>query len=94
MSVLFETEKYASENSEVTTSNPLGDFIQAAIKKAQSSKGLMREDIVEDISQLLACHPTDLAFMFGQNNMNPQDRSIDLPDYRLALSDVYLEAAE
>lgn len=93
MSVQFCSDTLFLERSDVVSAHPVADFILAAIKTAQNSNAETRADILDDVSRLLACNPKDLAFMFEQDTPPVYDRSIDLPDYRLALSGIYQNAA-
>lgn len=72
------------------------EFIEAALRAAKHSKSIARTSILNDVCVMLNCKAEDLGFLF-QDNLNkkvPQIYKLDLPDYRLRTSDLYLEAAE
>jgi len=78
-------------------SHPSSDFVQADLHTAKHSKAKMRDVILADICDVLSCRPEDLKFLFNQKSVPTRNRSIlglELPDYRMSLSDIYKEAAE
>jgi len=72
------------------------DFIEMALKAAKYSKFSTRNNILQDVSQILGCNFDDLSFLFYTQTDEAKSTvyKLDLPDYRLRESDVYLEAAE
>ncbi len=78
-------------------SRPSTDFIEAAILTARNSKKVHRDAIIADVCDILSCSPEDLKFLFSQHSVPSRNRQIiglELPDYRMTLSDIYKEAAE
>lgn len=78
-------------------SHPSNDFIEAAVHSAKYSKAETRETIITDICDVLSCRPEDLNFLFNQQTVPNRNRpvlALELPDYRMSLSDIYKEAAE
>lgn len=78
-------------------SHPSSEFIEAAVNTAKNSKAETRNSILIDICDVLSCRPEDLSFLFNQDPVPNRNRSIlglELPDYRMSLSDIYKEAAE
>jgi len=50
-----------------------------------------------DVCNILSCRPEDLKFLFSQQSVPTRNRPVlglELPDYRMSLSDIYKEAAE
>lgn len=73
------------------------EFIEAALHAAKHSKGSARERILEDVCNILSCRSEDLNFLFNHKTVPHQNRPVldlELPDYRMSLSDIYKEAAE
>lgn len=72
------------------------DFIRAALRAAKHCKSSARRDILKDVSLMLNCRPEDLSFLFEAvaAKNTAQVYKLDLPDYRLQSSEIYLEAAE
>lgn len=73
------------------------DFIEAALLTAKNSKAGTREAILADVCNILSCRPEDLKFLFSQQSVPTRNRPVlglELPDYRMSLSDIYKEAAE
>lgn len=78
-------------------SRPSSDFIEAALRTARNSRAKTREAIITDICEVLSCRPEDLNFLFDQKSVPNRNRPVlglELPDYRMSLSDIYKEAAE
>jgi len=78
-------------------SNPSGDFVEAALRTARNSKAETRDAILADVCEVLDCRLEDLKFLFNQKAVPNRNRPIfglELPDYRMTLSDIYKEAAE
>jgi len=78
-------------------SHPSGDFVEAALRTARNSKAETRDAILADVCEVLDCRLEDLKFLFSQKSVPNRNRPIfglELPDYRMSLSDVYKEAAE
>lgn len=78
-------------------SRPSDAFIEAALHTAKNSKAETRDTIIADICDVLDCHPRDLEFLFDQHSVPNRRRPVfglELPDYRMSLSDIYKEAAE
>lgn len=77
--------------------HPSAKFVEAALHTAKNSKKDTRSAIVSDISDVLNCSQDDLNFMF-EHQMVPNEHrpvfELELPDYRMSLSDIYKEAAE
>lgn len=76
---------------------PSADFIEAALRTAKHSKAQTRSTILADVCDVLSCCVEDLSFMFEHQSVPTQNRPIfglELPDYRMNLSDIYKEAAE
>lgn len=72
------------------------NFIEAALHAAKHSKSSTRADILKDVSEMLNCRSEDLSFLFQKETHanETQIYKLDLPDYRLQSSEIYLEAAE
>lgn len=78
-------------------SRPESDYIVAALQTAKNSTAETREAIIADICDILSCLPEDLSFLFQQQPVPNRSRPVlrlELPDYRMSLSDIYKEAAE
>ncbi|MEP3889665.1 MAG: hypothetical protein ABJN69_04310 [Hellea sp.] len=76
---------------------PSADFIDAALRTAKHSKSKTRSAILADVCDVLSCHAEDLSFMFEHQAVPTQNRPVfelELPDYRMSLSDIYKVAAE
>jgi len=76
---------------------PSNEFIEAALHTAKNSKAETRDAILADICDVLSCRPEDLNFLFNQQTVPNRNRPVlglELPDYRMSLSDIYKEAAE
>ena len=76
---------------------PSADFIDAALRTAKHSKSTTRSAILSDICDVLSCRAEDLSFMFERHAVPTQNRPVfglELPDYRMSLSDIYKVAAE
>ncbi|MDB2439747.1 hypothetical protein N9W89_13625 [Hellea sp.] len=80
-----------------TPLHPSAQFIEGAVRAAKYSIYETRKKIIADISELLNCHEKDLNFMF-EHHLVPVERrpifELELPDYRMTLSEIYKEAAE
>lgn len=87
----------SSKEIDAPRPHPSAKFVEAALHTAKNSKKDTRNAIIADISDVLNCRQDDLNFMF-EHNMVPHDRrpvfELELPDYRMKLSDIYKEAAE
>ena len=73
------------------------EFIEAALHTAKHSKEPTRARILEDVCNVLNCRSEDLNFLFNHKTVPHQNRPIldlELPDYRMSLSDIYKEVAE
>jgi hypothetical protein len=76
---------------------PSADFIDAALRTAKHSKAKTRNTILADICDVLDCSTEDLSFMFERQSVPTQNRPVfelELPDYRMTLSEIYKIAAE
>lgn len=82
---------------EAAPQHPSSTFVEAALHTAIHSKIDTRSAIIADISDVLNCQQDDLNFLF-EHQMVPNDRrpvfELELPDYRMSLSEIYKEAAE
>jgi len=90
-------ENTPQDEIEPMPSHPSSDFVAAALRTAKHSKADTRDAIIEDICDVLSCRPEDLKFLFNHQAVPNRNRSIlglELPDYRMSLSDIYKEAAE
>ena len=77
--------------------HPSNDFIDAALRAAAHSKAKTRSAILTDVCDILGCRVQDLEFLFDHKAVPTQSRPViglELPDYRMSLSDIYKEAAE
>jgi len=80
-----------------TPVRPSGQFIEAAIRAAKFSKHDARSAIIADVCEVLNCREDDLKFLFEHHLVPTQERPViglELPDYRMTLSEIYKEAAE
>ena len=71
-------------------------FISAGIKAAQNSQTEVRDMVLEDVSQALACAPKDLEFLFSPTD-DDDNEVYDFPDSerrRKVISYNNLDAAE
>jgi len=76
---------------------PSADFIEAALRTAKHSKAKTRSAILADVCDVLSCRAEDLSFLFEHQTVPTENRPVfglELPDYRMSLSDIYKEAAE
>lgn len=76
---------------------PSCEFIEAALRTANNSKAATRSAIIDDICEVLGCGPEELSFLFENKSVPNRSRDImglDLPDYRMTLSEIFKEAAE
>lgn len=76
---------------------PSNDFIEAALRTARHSKSTTRSAILADVCDVLSCSPEDLNFLFEHKSVPNRNRPVfglELPDYRMSLSEIYKEAAE
>jgi len=72
-------------------------FIEAALKTAKYSKASTRHAILADVCEVLSCSLEDLDFLFEHQAVPTRNRHIfnlELPDYRMRLSEIYTQAAE
>ena len=77
--------------------NPSADFIEAALHSAKHSKATTRGAILADVCDVLDCCVEDLSFLFEHKAVPTRNRPVfglELPDYRMSLSEIYKEAAE
>lgn len=73
------------------------EFIEAALHAAKHSKEPARARILADVCNILSCRSEDLSFLFNHKTVPHQNRPVfelELPDFRMSLSDIYKEAAE
>ena len=78
-------------------SRPNSEFIEAALNAAKNSEAETRDALLADVCDILSCRPEDLKFLFSQQAVPNRSRPVlglELPDYRMSLSDIYKEAAE
>lgn len=71
-------------------------FISAGIKAAQNSQTEVRDLVLEDVSQALACTPKDLEFLF-KSTEEDENTIYDFPDSerrRKVIAHNNLDAAE
>ncbi len=97
MSIRLVIENTPEDEIASMPSHPSSDFIEAAVHTARHSKAEIRDSILVDICDVLSCRPEDLNFLFNQKTVPSRNRFIlglELPDYRMSLSDIYKEAAE
>lgn len=76
---------------------PSNAFIEAALRTAKHSKSKTRNAILIDVCNVLGCKSEDLDFLFEYKSVLPCEGSVsglELPDYRMSLSEIYKEAAE
>jgi len=97
MPIWLAIENTSEDDFAPMPSRPSSAFIDAALHAAKNSKADTRDSIIADICDILGCRPEDLTFLFDQNsapNCNRPVMGLELPDYRMSLSDIYKEAAE
>ena len=97
MPIRLVIENTLPEDFELAPQHASAQFIEAALHTAKHSKKETRSTIVADISDVLNCRQGDLSFLFD-HQMVPTGRrpvfELELPDYRMSLSEIYKEAAE
>jgi len=70
------------------------ELIQTSLQWAIKARSNTKQDILTTVADMLGCKAVDLRFLFRDDKADPQIYSLDLPDYRLRRSEIYLEAAE
>ena len=76
---------------------PTTEFIEAALHAAKHSNDSARKKILEDVCNILNCRSEDLSFLFNRKTVHHQNQPVselELPDFRISLSNMYKEAAE
>lgn len=90
-------ENTPEDELEPMPSKPSSEFIEVALQAAKNSKAETRDAFLADVCDILNCRSEDLSFLFNQQAVPKRNRPVlglELPDYRMSMSDIYKEAAE
>jgi len=97
MPIRLVIQNTSPEEIDIAPQHPSAKFVEAALMSARNSKKDTRSAIIADISDVLNCRQGDLNFLF-EHQMVPSERrpvfELEMPDYRMSLSEIYKEAAE